>query len=188
MPKASEIKKGEVVKVDEIPHVVKTIESKSPSSRGASTIYKIRFSNLLSRQKKDLSCKGDEHFLAVDCERVPVQYSYLDGEQFVFMNTSDYSQYSLDRADLEEQLLFLSEGLMDITALLIEDQLVAIELPQAIVMEIAETAPAIKGASASARTKPATMATGLVVQIPEYIETGEPIKINSGTGKYMSRA
>jgi len=104
------------------------------------------------------------------------------------MNTSDYSQYSLDRADLEEQLLFLSEGLMDITALLIEDQLVAIELPQAIVMEIAETAPAIKGASASARTKPATMATGLVVQIPEYIEPGEPIKINSGTGKYMSRA
>lgn len=188
MPKASEIKKGEVVKVDEIPHVVKAIESKSPSSRGASTIYKIRFTSLLSRQKRDISCKGDEHFQTVDCERIPVQFSYLDGDQFVFMNTSDYSQYGLGSADLEEQLPFLSEGLTDITALLIEEQLVAIELPQAIVMEIADTAPAIKGASASARTKPATMATGLVVQVPEYIEAGEAIKINSGTGKYMSRA
>jgi elongation factor P len=71
---------------------------------------------------------------------------------------------------------------------MIDGQMVAIDLPQAIVMSIADTAPAIKGGSASARTKPATLTTGLVIQVPEYIETGEPVKVNSSTSKYMSRA
>jgi elongation factor P len=188
MPKASEIKKGDVVDIDEIPHVVKTLESKSPSSRGAATIYKIRFTNLLSGQKKDVSCRSDESFSWVDCERITVQFSYVDGDQFIFMDTGDFSQHGLDRADIEAQLPFLSEGLADISALLIDGLMVAIDLPQAIVMSIADTAPAIKGASASARTKPATLTTGLVIQVPEYIETGEPVKVNSGTSKYMSRA
>jgi len=70
----------------------------------------------------------------------------------------------------------------------VDGNLVAINLPQSVVMEITETAPGIKGASASARTKPATVVTGLIVQVPEYIEQGESIKINTTNGKYMSRA
>jgi elongation factor P len=72
--------------------------------------------------------------------------------------------------------------------LLVEGNIVAIDLPQSIVMSIEDTAPGIKGASASARTKPATMPTGLIVQVPEYIERGESIKINTTDGKYMARA
>ena len=89
---------------------------------------------------------------------------------------------------LEGQLEYIIDGLEGMTALLVDDQIAAIDLPQSVVMEIAETAPGIKGASASARTKPATMATGLMVQVPEYIEQGESIKINTADGKYMSRA
>lgn len=188
MPKASDLKKGDVVEIDGVPHVVKQLEARSPSSRGASTLYKIRFNNLINGQKRDESVKGDQMFPEADAQRVPVQYSYIDGDQYVFMNAEDYTQYFLHKDALEEQVDYLMEGLEDMTGLIVEDSLVAITLPQSVVMEITETAPGIKGASASARTKPATMVTGLVVQVPEYIEQGESIKINTTNGKYMSRA
>ena len=188
MPKASELKRGDVVEIDGVAHVVSHLEAKSPSSRGASTLYKVRFNNLISGQKRHESLKGDDFLPAADFQRVPVQFSYLDDDQYVFMNTDDYSQYPLSGDALEGQLEYLIDGLDGITALLIEDKIMAIDLPQSVVMKIVETAPAIKSASASARTKPATLSTGLVVQIPEYIERGESIKINSSDGKYMSRA
>ena len=71
--------------------------------------------------------------------------------------------------------------------LLVDGQMIGIELPQSVVMEVTDTAPGIKGASASARTKPATFSTGLIIQVPEYLEVGERVKINTQEGKYMSR-
>ena len=89
---------------------------------------------------------------------------------------------------MEGQVAFLTEGLEGIVALLIEDAIFAIELPSSVVLPIIETPPALKGSSASARTKTARLATGLEVQVPEYIETDELIKISTETGKFMSRA
>ena len=188
MPKASELKKGDIVDMDAVPYVVKHIESKNPSARGASTLYKIRFNNLITGQKKDESLKGDDMFTASDCLRVQVQLSYIDDDKYVFMNTEDYSQYELGIDAMEGQLGYITDGLEGISALLLEGNIVAIDLPQSVVMEIVETSPVIKGASASARSKPAIMATGLTVQVPEYIEQGELIKINTADCKYMSRA
>jgi elongation factor P len=188
MPKASDLKKGDVVEIDGTPHVVKQLEARNPSSRGASTLYKIRFNNLVSGQKRDESVKGDQMFPEADAQRVAVQFSYVDGDQYVFMNVEDYTQYFLSQDALDGQIEYLVDGLEDMTGLIVEDSLVGITLPQSVVMEIVETAPGIKGASASARTKPATMGSGLMVQVPEYIEQGESIKINTTNGKYMSRA
>ena len=92
MPKASDLKRGDVVQLDDTPHVVKQLEAKSPSARGAATLYKIRFGNLVTGQKREASLKGDEFLAEADCLRVPVLFSYVDGEQYVFMNTEDYSQ------------------------------------------------------------------------------------------------
>lgn len=188
MPKASELKRGDVIDIDGVPHVVKQLDAKSPSSRGASTLYKIRLNNLITGQKRDESYKSDAHLVLADCQRISVQFSYIDNGNYMFMDTTDYSQHGLAKEDLEGQLEYLMDGLEGITALLVQDKIVAIDLPQSVVMEIAETSPGIKGASASARTKPATMATGLVVQVPEYIEQGESIKINTTNAKFMSRA
>ena len=188
MPKASEIKRGDVVDIEGVPHVLKHLETKSPSSRGAVTLYKLRFKNLLTGLKKEVSSKGEEQFGTIDCQRVSVQFSYIDGDEYHFMALSDYTQYSLNRADVEDQLGYLKEGLDDITALVIDDQIAAIEVPQAVTLLISDTAPGIKGASASSRTKPATLETGLVVQVPEYIGAGEHIKVNTTNAKFMSRA
>jgi len=188
MPKASEIKRGDVVDIEGVPHVLKHLETKSPSSRGAVTLYKLRFKNLLTGLKKEVSSKGEEQFGRIDCQRVSVQFSYIDGDEYHFMALTDYTQYSLNRADLEDQLGYLKEGLQDITALVIDGQIAAIEVPQAVTLLISDTAPGIKGASASSRTKPATLETGLVVQVPEYISADEHIKVNTTNAKFMSRA
>ena len=188
MPKASELKRGMIIEINDMPHVVKQVDAKSPSSRGASTLYKIRFNNLKTGQKLDESYKGDIFLKEADCVRVKVQYSYNDGESYVFMNMEDYSQYNLNEEDLEGQKEYITEGLEGITALIMDGNILGVELPASVDLEIIETAPGIKGSSATARTKSAILPTGLDVQVPEYLETGEIIKINTVTGKFMSRA
>lgn len=188
MPKASELKRGMIVEIDGDPHAVKKVEAKSPSSRGAATLYKIRFTNLKTGQKLDESLKGDDMLKNADCQRTKVQYSYHDGDLYTFMNLEDYSQYSLNADDLDEQLEYLTEGLEGITALLMGGEIIGVELPQSVNMTVVDTSPGIKGATASGRTKPATLDTGLEVQVPEYLENGEVIKINTTNGKFISRA
>lgn len=188
MPKASELKKGDVVEYRGAPHVIKQIDVKSPSSRGAATLYKMRLNHVKSGQKVDLSLKGDELLQGVDFERRKMQFSYIDSDGYVFMDEEDYSQHTLTEGDLGDDRLYIIEGMEPVVGLVVEGQLIGIELPQSVVMVIEETSPAIKGASASARTKPATMNTGLVVQVPEYLDVGEHIKIHTEDGRFMSRA
>jgi len=186
--KASELKKGMVVEVNGAPHVVKQIEVRNPSSRGASTLYKVRFNNLKTGQKLDESLKGDDFFKEADYARAKAQFSYIDGDNYVFMNVEDYSQYTLSSEDLEGQIGYLTEGLEGIVALLVDDEVIGIELPSSVVMAIVDTTPAIKGATASARTKTARLTTGIEIQVPEYLEMDESVKVNTETGKFMSRA
>lgn len=188
MPKASELKKGMVVEINSAPHAVKQVEAKSPSSRGAATLYKVRFTNLKTGQKLDESYKGDDFLKDADCVRVQMQYSYLDGDRYIFMNSEDYSQYGLNTGEIEDQLGYITDGLDGIIGLVMDGALLGIELPQSVTIEVTETAPATKGATAAGRTKPATLTTGLEVQVPEYLESGEIIKVNTVTGKFMSRA
>ena len=188
MPKACDLKRGRVVEIGGAPHAIKQVEAKSPSSRGAATLYKVRFANLLTGQKLDESYKGDDLLREADCQRVGVQFSYQDGDAYYFMNSEDYTQYGLNREDLEGQLEYITDGLEGIVALVSDGNILAIELPQSVNMAIVETAPGIKGATATGRTKPAKLASGLEVQVPEYLEPGEVIKVNTVTGKFMSRA
>ena len=188
MPKAADLKRGMVVEISGTPHAVKQVEAKSPSSRGASTLYKIRFTNLQTGQKLDESYKGDVLLKEADCVRRQVQFSYVDDELYTFMDMEDYSQYMLSRDDLEGQVGYLTEGLEGITALLADGQVLAVEMPQSVTLEILDTAPGIKGATAAGRTKTAQLSTGLEIQVPEYLEPGEQVKINTTNGKFISRA
>jgi elongation factor P len=186
--KASDLKKGDVVEYKGAPHIIKHIDVKSPSSRGASTLYKIRMNHVKTKQKVDVSLKGDETLPNVDFERRKMSYSYRDGEALVFMDDTDFSQHPLSEEELGDDRLYIVDNMEDIGGLFVEGGLIAVELPKSVVMTVEDTAPGIKGASASARTKPATFASGLVVQVPEYLDTGEQIKINTEDGRYMSRA
>ena len=104
------------------------------------------------------------------------------------MNLDNYEQYTISANDLEHEKDYLTEGLEGIVAILLDALVIAIELPTAVSMIVTDTSPGIKGSTASSRTKPATLNTGVEIQVPEYIENGETLKINTVTGKYMSRA
>lgn len=186
--KATELKKGMVIDIDGIPHVVKQLESKSPSSRGAVTMYKVRYINLKTGQKLDEAYKGDDVLKEADCVRVKVQYSYKDGDLYTFMDTEDFAQYSLNSEALEGQLDYLVEQQDDIIALIMDGNLLSVELPQAVTLQIVDTPPAVTGSSATNRTKTALLSTGLEVQVPEYLEPRELIRVNTLTGKFISRA
>ena len=188
MPAANELKKGQIVEINGHYYQVKTLEAKSPSSRGAQTLYKIRFNQVPGGRKLEGSYTVNDVFPDVDMQRRDSSFLYKDGDFYTFMDSEDYSQYSLGEEELNDQLLYLQDGMENILVILVDDQPLAIDLPQSVVMEVVDTTPAIKGATAAARTKPARMATGLEVQVPEYLAPGEKIKINTETGKFMSRA
>lgn len=188
MPKASDLKSGMIVQIHDQPYIVKQVQANNPSARGAATLYKIRFNHASSGQKLDESLKGEDFFPEVDFQRRRVQYSYKDGDAYIFMDNEDYSQYPIDGDKLEEIVPFLSEGLNGITALLIEGVCVGVQLPTVVELPIVETPPALKAASASARNKTAKLPTGLEIQVPEYLTQGEIIKINTETREFVSRA
>jgi len=186
--KANEIKKGFVINQDNKNILIKKIFVQSPHSRGGSTLYKMTGSDIASGQKFERSFKGDENVTQVDVSRRAVQLLFSDNETYTFMDSENYDQFVLSADLLKDESKFLYDGLEGLFALISEEQILGIELPNIMTFEITECSPAIKGASASARTKPATLSTGLVVQVPEYLTPGEVIKVNTETREFVSRA
>ena len=188
MPKASEIKKGSIVEIDGNPHMVEDLQISTPTARGGSSLYRVRFRDLSSKHKLDKTFKGDDMLKPVDVERRAVQFSYEQQDSYTFMDLSDYSEIVMLREDLGEVVNYVNEDMEGISALVCDGRVISVELPPSADLEIVECSPAIRGASATARTKPATLSTGLVVQVPEYLEPGEMIRVDTRTGKFSSRA
>jgi elongation factor P len=188
MTKASEFKRGTIVSLNDQPHVVEDLQVQTPSARGGASLYKVRLRNLVSKQKQDQTLRGEDEIPSVDVQRREVQYSYSQESTCVFMDLEDYSEYSLNESDLDHEMKFLAEGLEGITALLSEGRILAIELPDVVELEVIDCEPSARGATAAARTKPATLSTGLVVHVPEYMEPHELVRVDTRTSKYLSRA
>lgn len=188
MTKASELKRSDVLDVNGTLFVIRQIDVQSPSARGAATLYRVKAHAVVGSGKYEERFKGDEDVPTVDMRRRHVQFSYLDGDDAIFMDTEDFTQYVLKQADIEDEMSFITESTEGVQVLLVDETVIGLELPQTVILEIVETTPAMKAASASARTKPATLNTGLVVSVPEYIEVGEKVKVNTGERAYISRA
>ncbi|EJB8436687.1 elongation factor P-like protein YeiP [Vibrio parahaemolyticus] len=188
MPKASEIKKGFAIESNGKTLLVKDIEVTTPGGRGGAKIYKMRCTDLTTGARVDERYKSDAVVETVEMNKRAVVYSYADGDEHIFMDNEDYSQYTFKHNEVEDDMLFINEDTQGIHIILVDGSAVGLELPSSVELVIEETDPSIKGASASARTKPARFASGLVVQVPEYIATGDRVVINTAERKYMSRA
>ena len=185
---AKDIKRGLIVNFNGAPCIIETISVQSPSARGAATFYKYRARNLISKQKVDITLRGGESLDEADFEKRPVKFMYSDGAHYHFLDQTDFNQYSLPAADLEDQTSYLSEDLEGVTALVYNDECVGIDIPQTVVLKIVECDPYVKGNSATGRTKPAKLETGLMIQVPEYMAQGELVKVDSRSGEFLSRA
>jgi elongation factor P len=149
----------------------------------------MRFADVRTGGKVEERFKGDDILDTVSLTRRKVNFSYVDGDEYIFMDDEDFTPYTFNKAQIEDELLFIpEEGLQGMQVLTLDSQLLALEMPQTVDLEIVETAPGIKGASASSRTKPAVMATGLSIQVPEYLSSGDKIRIHIAERRYMGRA
>ena len=188
MIRACDFKKGAVVQIGDDPHIVESVVVQTPSARGASTLYKVRFRNVQTKKKVDQTFKGSDVLKEADLSRRAVQYLYRDSGGCTFMDLEDYSQFTMTDADLENELPYLTDGMEGLFALVSGERVLGIELPPVVEMTVVETDPAMRGASATSRNKPAKMSTGLVVQVPEYLSAGEKILVSTQTGLFESRA
>ncbi|MCA9188787.1 MAG: elongation factor P [Pirellulaceae bacterium] len=185
---AKEIKPGAVVNYDGAPVLIETITVQTPSARGAATLYKYRGRNIVTQQKTDITLKGTESLEEADFERRAVKMMYSDPTDMYLLDQADYNQYSVPLEDIREQAPYITEELEGILALIYNGNCVGVQLPTAVELTITQCDPQVRGNSATGRTKPATLETGLVVQVPEYLVEGERIKVDTRNGEFLSRA
>jgi elongation factor P len=184
---AKDFKRRMVVEIDGAPHIIEQIQVQTPSARGAATLYKIKARNLKTRNRVEKTYRGTDALAESSFERRPVQFLYRDPEAFHFMDSADYNQFSLPADDLEDQSPFMTENMDGVEALVVNDEVIGIEIPDTVELKVVNTAPGVRGNSATGRTKPATLATGHVVQVPEHLEPGVTVRVDTRTGEYLGR-
>jgi elongation factor P len=185
---AKEIKPGAVVVSEGAPIMILSVSVQSPSARGAATLYKFRGRNLVTKQKADITLKGGDVLDEADFQRRPAKLMYSDGTDMHFMDQQDFNQYSVSIEDVGDAANYITESLEGMTVMIYNDECVGVQVPTAVELTITECDPGVRGNSATGRTKPAKLETGLTVQVPEYIKQGEKIKVDTRTGEFLSRA
>ena len=188
MVPAKDFKRRMVVEIDGAPHMIEQIQVQTPSARGAATLYKIKARNLKTRARVEKSYRGTEGLPEASFERRPVQFLYRDAEGFHFMDSTDYNQFTFSAEDLEDQAPFMTENMEGVESLVVNDEVIGIELPDTVALEIVETSPGVRGNSATGRTKPAKLATGHLIQVPEHLDQGVTVRVDTRTGEYLGRA
>ena len=185
--KAYDIKKGNVIEHNNTVYQVRDIERSSPQGRGGNVKFRFTMYSVPGGTKFDLSVGGDDELKEVELSRRQVTYSYKDGDAFVFLDAEDYTPYMLDPDVVGDSAAYIVEGVEGYYVQLIDDAPVALQVPTSVAMTILDTAPELKGASATKRTKPAKLDTGIEIQVPEYIKTGEKVWVNTLTGEFAGR-
>ncbi len=183
-----DLKRGLIIEVDGAPCAIESVTVSTPTARAGNTITRVRMRNLRTKHKLDKSYRGNETFAVPDIEKKPVQFLYSDAQACHFMDEASYEQFGLDLDALEWERNFLVDGIEGVRALFWNSTALALELPNNVVLAIKETSPAVKGNSATGRTKPATLETGFTLQVPEHIDPGVKINVDTRTGDFQGRA
>lgn len=156
-----------------------------PGKGGAFVRTKLR--NLMNNAVIDRTFKAGEKFETAYIEQKKIQYLYNAGNIYHFMNTENFDQLDIDKDSIGEGIKFLKEG-MEVSAVYCEGKLIEVALPTTVTLKIEHTEPGIKGDTAKASYKPATLETGAIIQVPLFIKQKDLIKVDTRTGEYIERA
>jgi elongation factor P len=155
-----------------------------PGKGGAFVRTKLK--NVRTGAVIDRTYRADEKLEQAIVDKREMQYLYADGEQYVFMDNTTYDQRHVDAASLRDAAKYLTEG--DAAILQIyKDEIVGVDLPAAVELEVSQTEPGVQGDRVSGARKPATLETGLVVQVPLFVNTGDRVKVDTRSGEYLTR-
>ena len=183
----NDFKRGLVIQLDGAPCLIMDVAFQSPSARGANTMVKTKYRNLLTAQVLERTFRSGDKVDEADFERHKGQFLYAEGERGVFMDLENYEQFEMEAGDFELISPFLLEG-TEVQLGLFQGRMVNVDLPMTVELLVTETAPALKNATATAQTKEAILETGHKLQVPPYLETGNKIKVDTRDGRFISRA
>ena len=180
----ADFKNGKAILIDGKPCIIIEFQHVKPGKGGAFVRTKIR--DLRTGRVNDLTFRSGEKFEEVRMETKEMQFLYSDGEDFHFMDNEDYSQISLPVDTVGSAAQWLKEN--DIATMLYAGtELMAVEPPMFVELEVIQTEPGFKGDTVQGGTKPATLETGAVVQVPMFVSIGDVLKIDSRDGRYITR-
>ena len=182
---ATQLRPGMIIKHNNDLHSVFAVEHRTPGNLRAFIQAKLR--NLRTGAMFEHRFRSPDPIEKVMVDEVDMEFLYADGDNYYFMDTSNYEQTHLTREILGEAVEYLTSNLQ-IRVEFFDGKAVGIELPQTVLLKVIETEPGIKSATASSVTKAAKTETGLVVQVPPFINEGETIKVDTSDGAYLSRA
>jgi len=184
----ADFKKGLRILIDGEPYSVVDYTVQTPSARGAATLVRAKVRNYLTGAVFDRTFKSGEKFDAPDLQRRAVQFLYRDGEDLHFMDNESYEQFQLPAEQLGDAAGWLSDG-MGVHAIVFNGQVVNVEVPRFLEVEIVETEPGLRGVTASGKSfKDATVRGGAVIKVPLYIEAGERIEVDIEELRFIRRA
>jgi elongation factor P len=182
---ATQMRPGMIIKHNNELHAVFSVEHRTPGNLRAFIQAKLR--NLRTGAMFEHRFRSPDPIDRVIVDEIAMEFLYSDGDDYYFMNTENYEQTHLKRDTLGDSVEYLIPNLQ-IRVSFFDGVAVGIELPQTVEMTVVQTEPGLKSATASSVTKPATLETGLVVQVPPFISEGEKIRVDTAEGAYLSRA
>ena len=184
MYESSDLRKGLKIEIDGDPFIVVQFEFVKPGKGQA--LYKCKLKNMLTGAQFDRTFRSGDKFNTPNLEEVEMEYLYSDGESFCFMNSSNYEQEFISQEQVGDAAQFLKENIV-CDVLLYDGNPIGLSLPFFIELKVVQTDPWVKGDTASGDSKPATLETGYVLQVPPFIEEDQLIRIDTRTGQYVER-
>ena len=182
---ATQMRPGMIIKHNNQLHTVFSVEHRTPGNLRAFIQAKLR--NLRTGAMFEHRFRSPDPIERVIVDEIPMEFLYQDGYDYYFMNPVNYEQMPLKHETLGDAVEYLIPNLQ-IKVSFIDGLAVGVELPQTVELKVIQTEPGLKSATASSVTKPAKMETGLIVQVPPFINEGETIRVDTAEGAYLSRA
>jgi elongation factor P len=182
--KASDMKKGQTVKIDGVLYVIVDFQHVKLGKGGA--VYQTKFKNLIDGGIRDVRIRAEENIEDAYLEKRNFEYLYSSGSEHHFMDIESYDQIMLDDAAFGDGPKYLKPN-TQLQISMYDGKPVVVSLPNTVDLEVTDTTPEIKGATATTQYKPATLETGLIVQVPPFVKIGEILRIDTRTGEYVTR-
>lgn len=183
--KSTDLRPGMAIKMDGQLYVITQFTHVTPGNLRA--FIQIKIKRVTDGTTLEKRLRSGEEVEQVDLDRREVEYLYKEGNGYVFMDTQTFDQFTLPEDLVGEQMVYLKPNTV-VTCLVAEEKPLLIELPGMVELEVTDTPPEIKGATATNQLKEATMETGLKTRVPSFIKVGEKLRISTADGSYLSRA
>ncbi len=182
--RASQMQKGQTVKIDGKLYAIVDYQHVKLGKGGA--VYQTKLKSLTDGSIQNVRLRSEETIEEAYLDKRTYEYLYSSGSEHVLMDTTTYDQITLDDNAFGDGAKFIKPN-TQIEVSMYEGRPIIVTLPNTVELEVTETAPEIKGATATSQNKPATLETGLVVQVPPFIKVGEVIRIDTRSGEYVTR-